>query len=83
MRYLFIFILLSTFICADDIGVIAKKLNLFAGTKAAIQWERVFSSQRRMQKYNIQALAQDTKNKLRVYLIEHAADSEKPIVPGL
>lgn len=62
---------------------LAKELNLYAGTKASIQWERVFSSQRRLAKYKLDQLSQTTRDSLKTYLIKHAADSEQPIVPGL
>jgi len=64
-------------------NILAKDLKLYAGTKASVQWERVFSSQRRMQKYMVHNLDEDVRHKLKNYLIEHAADSEQPIVPGL
>lgn len=82
-----IIIMFSTFIinslCAEDISKLAKELNLYAGTKASIQWERIFSSERRLKKYSINDLSQTKKYKLKKYLVNHAADSEKPIVPGL
>jgi len=68
---------------ASDIEQLAKELNLYAGTKATIQWERVFSSMRHMKRYKIDSFSQETRDQLREYLIEHAADSDQPIVPGL
>ena len=62
---------------------LANELNLYAGTKASIQWERVFSSQRRLEKYKLNHLSPSILNSLENYLIHHAADSEQPIVPGL
>ncbi len=62
---------------------LAKKLNLYAGTKASVQWERIFSSQRRLQKYGLDTLEYDELIELKYYLIKHAADSKQPIVPGL
>lgn len=62
---------------------IAKKYKLYAGTKASVQWKRIFSSQRRLHKYNLDTLSQNELNSLEQYLISHAADSEQPIVPGL
>ena len=67
----------------EKISAIAKKLNLYGGQKATIQWKRVFSSQRHLRRYNLQELPLQTRNKLKKYLIEHAADSDQPIVPGL
>lgn len=86
MKVIFFLLLFTVFfenIYAQDIVKLATKLNLYAGTKATVQWERVFSSQKRMQKYNIYELPKSTRDKLKNYLIMHAADSEQPVVPGL
>ena len=68
---------------ASDIEQLAKELNLYAGTKATIQWERVFSSTRHMKRYKIDSFSQEIRDQLKKYLIEHAADSDQPVVPGL
>ena len=68
---------------ADEIQGLAQELKLYGGTKATVQWERVFSSQRRLEKYKLNNLSQETRTALKNYLIQHAADSEQPIVPGL
>ena len=86
MRYIVITLLLSFSVLhanTDDIGHYAKQMGLFAGTKATIQWERVFSSQRRLKKSNLDTLSTKELKKLKAYLIRHAADSNQPIVPGL
>ncbi len=68
---------------AEPIETIAKKLNLYGGEKATVQWKRVFSSKRHLQRYKLEKLDKTTRDKLKKYLIEHAADSEQPIVPGV
>jgi antitoxin component of MazEF toxin-antitoxin module len=68
---------------ALDIKKIAKELNLKAGTKASVQWKRVFSSPRHMKRYKVDTLDERTRELLKSYLIQHAADSDQPIVPGL
>jgi len=83
MRVVILFILLLSTLYASDMHILTKELNLIPGTKATIQWERVFSSQRRMEKYNIHLLNKKTQNELKLYLIQHSADSDQPIVPGL
>jgi len=86
LKHLIHFYLVTLFFTnlhADEISIVAKELNLYAGTKASVQWQRVFSSPRRMQKYKLDVLSPEVKNKLQIYLINHAADSEQPIVPGL
>jgi len=61
---------------------LAKRLHLSAGTKAIIQWERVFKSKRKKQKYNIVSLSANEQNALKEYLVAHAIDSDKPTVAG-
>jgi len=68
---------------AFEIEEVAKELNLKAGTKASVQWRRVFSSPRHMKRYKVDTLDQITRDLLKNYLIQHAADSDQPIVPGL
>ena len=72
-----------TSIGATDIPKLAKELDLYGGMKATIQWERIFSSKKRLNKYNLSKLSESVQLALKLYLIEHAADSEQPIVPGL
>ena len=62
---------------------LAKKLQLVPGTKASIQWKRIFTSKPRRKRYGLDTLSEQQFQLLRRYLIEHAADSPKPIVPGL
>lgn len=83
MRLIIFFSLFPLFLSAQSIEQLAKKLNLLAGTKAVSQWERVFSSERRQVDYGISNLDNGEKNRLKEYLIKHAADSDQPIVPGL
>ena len=86
MRYIAITLLLSLSVLQannGDIGHYAKQMGLFAGTKATVQWERIFSSQRRLKKNNLDTLSTKKLKKLKIYLITHAADSNQPIVPGL
>jgi len=66
-----------------NIEALAKELNLYGGQKATIQWERVFSSPRHLKRYKLEKLPISTRLALKKYLIEHAADSEQPIIPGL
>jgi len=86
MKY-FILTLLVSFTCIfaqdEEMQALSKNLNLYPGSKATIQWERVFSSERHLKKYKLDTLTLQTRNKLKKYLIKHAADSDQPIVPGL
>lgn len=84
--FLFLFFtiyIISTPLNAKEIPKLASKLGLYGGMKASVQWERIFSSEKRMKKYKLDTLSQDIQEALKIYLIEHAADSEQPIVPGL
>jgi len=67
----------------NSMAILSKKLNLYAGSKATIQWERVFSSQRHLKKYKLDTLSINERKELKKFLIQHAADSDQPIVPGL
>jgi len=83
---IYTFILLSIIsshnIFAMDIEMVANSLNLSAGSKAIMQWKRVFKSERKMKRYNINGLDKETKKRLEEYLIDHAIDSDKPTVAG-
>lgn len=79
----FSFILLANSDYSKNIIFLAHKLHLFGGEKAIIQWERVFSSPRHLKRYRLDSIDADTRQKLKTYLIAHAADSEQPILPGL
>lgn len=82
--FIILFLLMSTMLSAnDDIANLAKSLNLYAGTKASIQWERIFSSERRLKRYKLDKLDEIKLIKLKNYLIKHSADSKQPVVPGL
>lgn len=80
---LILLLLLTSILADEDVSALAKNLNLYAGTKASIQWERIFSSERRLKRYNLDKLNENELTKLKNYLIKHAADSKQPIVPGL
>ena len=80
-----LFLLLS---CAyaehsDSIVDVSNELKLIPASKAVVQWERVFSSEKRKRRYHIDQLSPDVQLLLKEYLIDHAADSSQPMVPGL
>ncbi len=82
--YITLILLMSTMLSAEsDTADLAKKLNLYAGTKASIQWERIFSSERRLKRYKLDNLDEVKLIQLKNYLIKHSADSKQPVVPGL
>ena len=62
---------------------IAKKLNLHAGDKASRQWERLFSSSDKLKDIGAAGLSDADKSALKSYLIDHAADSDKPAAAGM
>ncbi len=62
---------------------LSKKYRLIPGSKAVIQWKRIFQNERRLKKYGLDKLSKEQREALRDYLVEHAADSPRPIVPGL
>ena len=59
------------------------KLHLIPGEKAMIQWQRVFKSLRKLKKYGLDTFDKETKERLKEYLINHAADSDHPTVAGM
>jgi len=73
----------SSSLYATNIINLAQDLHLYPGTKAIVQWKRVFSSKRHLNRYKLTNLSQETRDKLKNYLIKHAIDSKQPIVPGL
>jgi hypothetical protein len=62
---------------------LAQKLQLSAASKAIMQWERVFSSERKMSRYKIDTLSTQEKSILKEYLINHAVDSDQPTIAGV
>ena len=79
---LLLLILLSVSIYAEDVEILVKKLNLSPASKASIQWERVFKSERKMKRYKIDTLSMVNRARLEEYLISHAIDSDMPTVAG-
>ena len=85
-RTLLLLILSVAFIYGDveeDGAALAKKLSLNAASKAIIQWERVFRSDRKMKRYKIDTLSTKEREMLKKYLINHAIDSDHPTVAGV
>ena len=83
-KYLLSFIFIATLTYASqDAAQLARDLNLYAGEKASVQWKRIFTSPRHMKKYKVDTLSPEQRAELMLYLIQHAADSDQPIVPGL
>jgi hypothetical protein len=74
--------LLSVSLNAEDIEILVQKLKLSPASKAIVQWERVFKSDRKMKRYKINNLTMKEKKKLEEYLINHAIDSDMPTVAG-
>jgi hypothetical protein len=82
LSLLFITLLFSS-LHSQEVALLAEELKLYGGLKATIQWERIFSSHRRMEKYHLNSLSNAQRRALKAYLIKYAADSEQPMVPGL
>jgi len=62
--------------------ILVKKLSLNPASKAMMQWERVFKSERKMRRYKLNLLTENEKRVLKEYLLSHAADSDKPKFAG-
>jgi len=85
VKILFFFLLFCVTSVARNLSIedICTQMDLVPASKAVIQWERIFSSDKRKQKYKIDQLAPVVQQQLKNYLIQHAADSSQPMVPGL
>jgi len=59
------------------------ELNIAPASKAVVQWERIFSCEKRKVQFKIDQLPHETQQLLKIYLIEHAADSSQPVFLGL
>jgi len=83
--YLFFIFIISTSINANETmaKMIVEELNLSAASKAIMQWERVFSSAKKMKRYKIDKLNSKQQQLLKDYLINHAIDSDQPTVAGI
>jgi len=67
---------------AKEPKVLIKELSLVPASKASVQWERIFKSQRKLKRYGLDKLSQTEREKLKKYLISHAADSDLPQYAG-
>ena len=87
MRKTTIFTLLSLAIFAPSLFAksgqqLANELKIDPSSKAIKQWERIFGSEDKLKSMGADKLSAAEKNDLKKYLIDHAADSDKPTVAG-
>jgi len=75
-------LLLGTSMWAKSGQQLANELKLDPSSKAIKQWERLFGSDDKLKSLGIDKLAAAEKADLKKYLIDHAADSDKPTVAG-
>jgi hypothetical protein len=73
----------SSLYAVSNAKVLSNKLHINPASKASIQWERIFSKQRKMKRFGIDKLTQDEKMILKLYLINHSADSDQPEMAGI
>ncbi len=62
---------------------LAEELKIEAGSKAIVQWERMFENKKRLGKIGAENLSDADLQALKEYLIKHAADSDQPAAAGL
>jgi len=80
---LFILVLLfSSNLYGGGVDYLVKKLSIAPGKKATIQWERIFSNKRKMKKYKIDTLNKEQQKVLKIYILNHSADSDVPELAG-
>jgi hypothetical protein len=84
MKLLILLFMSIYLLYANEIDAVnlVKKLSLSAGSKAIVQWERIFKSSHKMQKYKINTLNTKEQELLKEYLIDHAIDSDQPTIAG-
>lgn len=75
-------LLLSVLAFAKSGSELANDLKLNPSSKAIKQWERIFSNPEKLQQAGIDKLSDADKSALKKYLLDHAADSDKPAVAG-
>ena len=79
-----VFLLIFTVnLFATDGKALAKQYGLSASSKASTQWKRVFKKARKMKKLGIDGLSAEDKASLKIYLVNHAADSDTPEAAGM
>ena len=61
---------------------LANELKIDPSSKAIKQWERIFGSEDKLKGIGADKLSASERNDLKKYLIDHAADSDKPTVAG-
>jgi hypothetical protein len=71
----------SSAFCASG-KELAGKLKINAGDKAMKQWERVFSNPDKLKEIGAGGLSDGDKSALKAYLLEYAADGDKPAAAG-
>jgi hypothetical protein len=82
-----VFVILSLVMCASSLFAktgqqLAGELKLDPSSKAIKQWERIFGAEDKLKSMGVDKLSAAEKNDLKKYLIDHAADSDKPTVAG-
>jgi hypothetical protein len=61
---------------------LSNELKIDPSSKAIKQWERIFSTEDKLKQLGIDKLSASDKAELKKFLIDHAADSDKPTVAG-
>lgn len=74
--------ILSPIVWAKSGQQLSNELKLDPSSKAIKQWERIFSADDKLKQLGIDKLSASDKAELKKFLIDHAADSDKPTVAG-
>lgn len=75
-------VLTSSMFAAANGEALCKKLKLNPAEKAGKQWEKVISNPEKLKSIGASQLSDDDLDALKAYLVDHAADSDQPTVPG-
>ncbi len=82
--FLILWVSLATLLFAQKSGKeLASELEISASSRVSSQWENIFSFERKMKRYGIDKLSKEEQQKLKEYLIRHAADSDHPEAAGI
>lgn len=74
--------ILSPIVWAKSGQQLSNELKIDPSSKAIKQWERIFSTEDKLKQLGIDKLSASDKAELKKFLIDHAADSDKPTVAG-
>jgi hypothetical protein len=85
MRFFIFAVLLSweSAVFAKNGAELAIETNINPSTKAIRQWERIFNKRSKWSRYGLDKLNDLDREILKKYVLDHAADSDRPAAAGI